>query len=1201
MEIPEHDHFLLSSQVDETSLVLGGGLDTLTTTYSNVRGSIIDFIPESPRGQGIPLNHSHGILGYRLSNSFTATFGNVDGIGEEKGAFDLPDKNYGVEDDSLTATVVYEGTALVPYGSGTTEIGGFGRPGFSGTIPDRYVGFGTIGTSPFSTLQTTRRVTYTLDMTGYDVLYILSTTGNDDNGGERVNDPGEGLYVDFNKSGLPTETLRLMPSGQDFNAENGFTGFSDPGGYDETYASWKNIEINIPDQYKTDDVQVTFRQGPFSTDQTDSDPRGEFRAALTIEQVQANPNAGDAIGFLAIGLRQGSAVPPYVPGTPGFSDDGDVCTNYSITSPPPFNITSGSSNGTLITIVTEENHNMDVGGFITISGSTEPWDGNYVVIEVISPTEFTAQKDPNPPSGNLPAGSIVREADGILVPRVTQENPVAYVVDSATTIGGKEVVVLLPDALEERYEVELPADGTSFSRSAADAGSGVVKLRFRLGGSGGAGGNSSSNGGNGGNASVTFTLDSTSHTLIAYGGQGGKSGSSGGAGGNGGGVSIPAALLSDDRVTVDSTRTGDGGGTGGDESTDGGSGGTSIGIEGSGGDGTGESFSYNENETYGPYNSNGSTTITNTDAITSCTFQISGGAGGRGNTNANSGCTTQIGGSSSNGRLVTGTYGGALGYALTYYVGQQGAQGFNDQSYGTVEAVNNGGGQGAPGGFGGGSQRGALGNGATGGAGGGASGIYFGGVLVAGAGGGGGGGGSGGGSNGGGWDGCYSGGNGAGPALGFYGGSALQFNSGAAGGFSGCTAGSGGGGGGGCGPSGGGAGGAGGSAGAGHGGFGGGSGGRAGRSAYNNNYVSAASESSGSSGGGYVSVTVTRTVSGINPSGGGGGAGGYLSVEIDDPDGGLSTGISGSIGGPGTSGGDDGSRGGLSVEVFGILEGSDPVVGITVPAGRKYPAPGYPGIISYEDSPSTVGAGIWHSSSEKVDVIAASAGTFPVAPTALHSGKVTKLINFTGAGNRFLLLGPFDMTSVNTIYFDIIRGNNSNGGESPDENLNLYWKTAPNASTATLLDGLVTTAASSSTYETYSYTVPEESPMRATNIYLLLEQQRSPAQGDNDDPDVDNYGLAQVVTTFNPVTELVFEPSTNATLPGNAQPGCGTDDGIDVVRREVSARDSRIVVEDGTFTLSPSVPISVNSSVQVVDPIPLITKYHRVKYLIKAR
>ena len=60
------------------------------------------------------------------------------------------------------------------------------------------------------------------------------------------------------------------------------------------------------------------------------------------------------------------------------------------------------------------------------------------------------------------------------------------------------------------------------------------------------------------------------------------------------------------------------------------------------------------------------------------------------------------------------------------------------------------------------------------------------------------------------------------------------------------------------------------------------------------------------------------------------------------------------------------------------------------------------------------------------------------------------------------------------------------------------------------------------------------------------------------------------------------------------------DVGIDQVRREISALNASLQINDGTFTMSSSTPITTTALVTAENDIPLITKYHRVKYLIKA-
>ena len=59
--------------------------------------------------------------------------------------------------------------------------------------------------------------------------------------------------------------------------------------------------------------------------------------------------------------------------------------------------------------------------------------------------------------------------------------------------------------------------------------------------------------------------------------------------------------------------------------------------------------------------------------------------------------------------------------------------------------------------------------------------------------------------------------------------------------------------------------------------------------------------------------------------------------------------------------------------------------------------------------------------------------------------KIQRYIEFTGSasdagGKRQLEVGTFDFTNVNAIRFTVIRGSNQNGGENPDQALNIFYK-----------------------------------------------------------------------------------------------------------------------------------------------------------------
>jgi microcystin-dependent protein len=207
---------------------------------------------------------------------------------------------YSVTENFLTSKASYSSTALINYGDGefadknstttSPECSGFRSGGADVTdniqIAQQYLAFGTPGTSPFNSLQTNRQVTYSnLDFSDAKQVFVYAIVGNDENGGERPNDPGEGLYLRWPNG---TESL-LIPSRQQFLA----AGSGDEDDYDNAYSNWREIFIDIPTQYRTSNVSITLRQTVEST------ITNEMGAALTT----ANPNAFDMIGIQYLGWR----------------------------------------------------------------------------------------------------------------------------------------------------------------------------------------------------------------------------------------------------------------------------------------------------------------------------------------------------------------------------------------------------------------------------------------------------------------------------------------------------------------------------------------------------------------------------------------------------------------------------------------------------------------------------------------------------------------------------------------------------------------------------------------------------------------------------------------------------------------------------------------------------------------------------------
>ena len=907
------------------------------------------------------------------------------------------------------------------------------------------------------------------------------------------------------------------------------------------------------------------------------------------------------------------------------------CINYKITEAPSIDINSVSSDGTKITCVTQIDHGFAVGDWITFLDVGAGYNGTHQIIaEGFNTNTFKVTPFSSPPAaGNGDATGKVREAAGYFSDVTTIPDPKVWVVDDQTRIGGKEILSQDPDDYEQvpGYETSITSSGT-ITKTVAQATNDVRRYKISMTAPGGGGGGSQGNGQTGGNVSATFDYVingvKSQYTIYAYGGDGGNSGNSGGNGGSGGGFLVPAALVADPNFSVMTQVNGQGGQQGGaaDNSNPVGGTGNSYGAAinvGAGGDGaystTPTIGSFQRNFTSsGAFNAAGDPSVPSDATVVYVDLDVSGGAGGRGNITRRAGCETQsylnssgstqtgVGGTGGEGRRVTGRTGNGstLVTNYTFTIATKGGDGYNNVEGTNSEPRNNNTGTGAAeGGYGGG---GAWGNGSAAGAGGGATSLMAtaAGIII-GAGGGGGGGAGGGGYNGGSiYDKCWTGGPGNPPAQGLMGTQSIGFGGGNGGGEGGCTAGGGGGGGAGAGDGTGGEGGQSGVAGAGHVNTGSGSGGYAGRSAYNTNYVHNATESAGSTGGGYVNFTVHYEGNTVDPSGGGGGAGGTLIVEwgFDDADG--ATDIIVNMGNPGNGGTGGGSQAGgqgyAIVDAMRVIEGgANPPSGYTTPRGNVYEVPGYPDSPIWPNSSSSLGGDIWHSSSEDVNVILPATGTFPA-----HSVQSTRFIKFVGEGDRFLQLGPLNLSAADKLVFYIIKGNGANGGDTPEEDLAMYYKLNVDAPNDTLVQVIASITETEQGWKKYEYIVDDNNPIKQNSVYLTLRQVRPSNSGsDWDDDGADVWGLAEFGIKYGEVTSQVFTPSTNSEIPGNTGT-CGPDSGIDVVRKTVSASQSNIRFTDGTFALSSSTPISVSATATPEENIPLITRYHRAKYLIKA-
>ena len=134
-----------------------------------------------------------------------------------------------------------------------------------------------------------------------------------------------------------------------------------------------------------------------------------------------------------------------------------------------------------------------------------------------------------------------------------------------------------------------------------------------------------------------------------------------------------------------------------------------------------------------------------------------------------------------------------------------------------------------------------------------------------------------------------------------------------------------------------------------------------------------------------------------------------------------------------------------------------------------------------------------------------STGGFNIGSTHLRFGDAT--------GVRYAVLNPVDTRQINTVRVYAIRGNGSNGGETPDingvEDLYLQYEIAPvgDAPSGNWVDlGIIIDAvpngSGSGVLDNYDFTLPEE--LKNENVYFRLYQPG------NSGSDYDHYGILSV-------------------------------------------------------------------------------------------
>jgi hypothetical protein len=168
----------------------------------------------------------------------------------------------------------------------------------------------------------------------------------------------------------------------------------------------------------------------------------------------------------------------------------------------------------------------------------------------------------------------------------------------------------------------------------------------------------------------------------------------------------------------------------------------------------------------------------------------------------------------------------------------------------------------------------------------------------------------------------------------------------------------------------------------------------------------------------------------------------------------------------------------------------------------------------------------------------------------------------------------------------IIRGNGSNGGEQPGEPLELF---ASNDSAASFTKiGTLSSATGPTAWTFVDVVIP--TAFRVSNLILEVRQTRSSTGNSAGD----NFGIDYVSFQHEEVEQTITTyPSGKADL------------GIEFVTERIAPQgdplnSAGLDINEGIFTLSSAVKLNVTSYLQPDIDIPLLTRYHLVKYMIRA-
>ena len=237
-------------------------------------------------------------------------------------------------------------------------------------------------------------------------------------------------------------------------------------------------------------------------------------------------------------------------------DTGDAQYQYLVSESASIVVTGMAydSNTGYITINTDGAHNLSVGDIVTVNGANPTsYSGNFTILaDSFANESFNVlPRDGEIPASTPATGTItLKLANGYFVDTEVTSPPKAYVVDTNTLVGGKQIVYDIPGNAITVKDEEFDSPGSAVVTSPPASAGDVTGMYLTVQAPGGGGADSDTDGTDGGYAEIGLTVDGTFYTIKAFGGGGGTAGNSGGAGGAGGTLLVPAALANDSRFSI---------------------------------------------------------------------------------------------------------------------------------------------------------------------------------------------------------------------------------------------------------------------------------------------------------------------------------------------------------------------------------------------------------------------------------------------------------------------------------------------------------------------------------------------------------------------------------------------------------------------------------------------------------------------------